>query len=253
MPYVYDLIFTTAQVHHAHCLYRILAPEFLFLFTYLDQRGAGTIFAMSGDDIIMTGSSYIGPIDPQVRNKDGAMVPAQSILTLLEDIRERGKQAIANKQPIDWADVQILNRMDHKELGSAVNASDYSIDLVQNFLQKYKLKNWTEHESTGDPVSEEERKDAAIKIAKQFCNHKFWKSHARGITRDTAWAECKLKIISSEDIEGLDSAIRKYWAAVYFLFEKGGLVKMYLSKDYSLFRQKQVLKQIFVPNQKPNI
>jgi hypothetical protein len=55
---------------------------------------AGTIFAMSGDEIIMTNNSYIGPIDPQVPNKDGMYVPAQSILTLIEHIQSKGDSAI---------------------------------------------------------------------------------------------------------------------------------------------------------------
>lgn len=51
---------------------------------------AGTILTMSGEEIIMTSNSYIGPIDPQVPNKDGMYVPAQSILTLIDDIKEKG-------------------------------------------------------------------------------------------------------------------------------------------------------------------
>src|SRR5690606_38807006 len=32
---------------------------------------AGTIFVMSGDEIVMSKNSYIGPIDPQMQNRDG--------------------------------------------------------------------------------------------------------------------------------------------------------------------------------------
>jgi len=49
---------------------------------------AGTIFAMSGDEIVMTNSSYIGPVDPQVPNKDGVYVPAQAILTLINKFQQ---------------------------------------------------------------------------------------------------------------------------------------------------------------------
>jgi ClpP class serine protease len=37
---------------------------------------AGTIFCMSGDKIFMDYSSVLGPIDPQVVNKEGNIVPA---------------------------------------------------------------------------------------------------------------------------------------------------------------------------------
>jgi hypothetical protein len=55
---------------------------------------AGTIFIMAGDEVIMSNQSQIGPIDPQVRTKTGEFVPAQAILTLIDDIRTRGEEAI---------------------------------------------------------------------------------------------------------------------------------------------------------------
>lgn len=57
---------------------------------------AGTIFAMSGDDIIMHSQAYIGPVDPQIPNRDGVYIPLQSILTLLKEIQERGEERIKN-------------------------------------------------------------------------------------------------------------------------------------------------------------
>ncbi|MGO9413478.1 MAG: SDH family Clp fold serine proteinase [Spirochaetia bacterium] len=47
---------------------------------------AGTIFIMSGDEIIMHARSFFGPIDPQVPNKDGVFVPAQTLRALIDDI-----------------------------------------------------------------------------------------------------------------------------------------------------------------------
>ena len=61
---------------------------------------AGTIFAMSGNDIIMGKNSYIGPTDPQVPNKDWFYVPAQAILTLIDEIQKR--QSLG----LDWFDLQ---------------------------------------------------------------------------------------------------------------------------------------------------
>ena len=49
---------------------------------------AGTIFIMSGDEIIMSKQSKFGPIDPQIPNREGRFVPAQSILVALEDIKD---------------------------------------------------------------------------------------------------------------------------------------------------------------------
>src|ERR1035437_4605630 len=59
---------------------------------------AGTIFIMSGDEIIMTNQSQIGPVDAQVRTSTGEFVPAQAILTLIEEFRIRGEELLKKGQ-----------------------------------------------------------------------------------------------------------------------------------------------------------
>lgn len=202
---------------------------------------AGTIFAMSGDEIIMTENSYIGPIDPQVPNKDGIFVPAQSILALIDEIKDKGNKALSRGQQPDWTDLQILHKMDTKDIGAAVMASRYSIELVQTYLEKYKLKNWTKHTSTGQDVTDAERKAAADKIATILCDHKIWKSHGRGITRAVALNECGLKITHAESIAGLNRAIKRFWAVAYWFFENSTIFKAYLSPNYVVFRTDPIL------------
>lgn len=198
---------------------------------------AGTIFVMSGDDIIMTTDSYIGPIDPQVPNREGRFIPAQSLLSLIEDIKERGNAALKAGQQPNWTDLQILNRIDHKDLGSAISGSNYSIGLVKDFLTRYKFKSWDKHKSTGTPVSLAEKEQAALEIARKFCDHTIWKSHARGIPREIAWQECKLQITHAETISGLERVLRRFWAVIYWIFENSLTYKIFISPDYSLIRQ----------------
>ena len=200
---------------------------------------AGTIFAMSGDEIIMTNSSYIGPIDPQVPNKEGMYVPAQAILTLIEQIQIKGDIAIKKGLNPDWTDLQILRQIDPKEIGNAINASNYSVELVENYLHDYKFKAWINH-SNGNPVTSGERKQRANEIANQLCKHSLWKSHGRGITRDAAWDVCRLKITHSETI-GLDRSIKRFWALFYWLFENTPIYKTFVSQHYSLMRNDRSL------------
>lgn len=195
---------------------------------------AGTIFAMSGDEIIMTSNSHIGPIDPQVPNRDGIYVPAQALLTLIEHIQTRGEQAIKRGLNPDWTDLQILRQIDPKELGYAISASKYSVELVENYLHDYKFRTWTIH-SNGSLVTPNERKQRANEIANQLCNHSLWKSHGRGITREAAWSVCRLKITHSESI-GLDRAIKRFWALVYWLFENTPIYKTFVSDYYAIMR-----------------
>jgi ClpP class serine protease len=49
---------------------------------------AGTLFALSGDNIWMTERACLGPIDPQVPTKDGRYVPAQALLLLIDQLQQ---------------------------------------------------------------------------------------------------------------------------------------------------------------------
>lgn len=214
-----------------------LRPRFdnvTFILPYM-AMSAGTIFAMSGDDIIMGQNSYIGPTDPQVPNKDGFFVPAQAIITLIDDIQKRGAELLSKGQQPPWTDLQILKQLDGKEIGNALNASKYSMELVQGYLYKYKFNNWNTH-SDGSTVTDGDKQKRAKEVALMLCDHAQWKTHSRGITRDVAWQQCKILITHSENIENLDRAIRRFWALMYWVFEKTGIYKVFVSDTYCIFR-----------------
>ena len=78
-----------------------------FILPYM-AMSAGTIFCLSGDELIMSESAYFGPIDPQVPSKNGMYVPAQAIITLIEDIKKRGSDQIKKGLNPDWTDLETL-------------------------------------------------------------------------------------------------------------------------------------------------
>jgi hypothetical protein len=197
---------------------------------------AGTIFIMSGDEIIMNNQSQIGPIDPQVRTNNGQFVPAQSILTLIEEFRIRGEEALKKGMQPPWTDLQILRGIDPKEIGNAMNASNYSIQMVEEYLQNFKFKNWTVHSDGVTKVTDTEKKQRANEIAKLLCEHSKWKNHGHAITREAAWEVCKLKITHAENVSGLDRAMRRMWALFYWFFENTSIAKAFLSDNYCILR-----------------
>lgn len=208
---------------------------------------AGTIFIMSGDEIIMSQQSKFGPIDPQIPNREGRFVPAQSILLALEDIQKRGEQKIKQHMQPDWTDVQLLRNIDLRDIGMAQSASKYSTDMVKDFLINYKFKTWIKHSSTGVEVTDEDKKIRADEIASLLCNHSEWKSHGHAINRDVAWKKCRLKITHSESIEGLDRAMRRMWALFYWLFENTPMAKIFLSQHYCIIRNAVMNAQMSMP------
>ena len=208
---------------------------------------AGTIFIMSGDEIIMSQQSKFGPIDPQIPNREGRFVPAQSILLALEDIQARGEEKIKKHMQPNWTDVQLLRNIDLRDIGMAQSASKYSTDMVKDFLINYKFKTWINHSSTGEEVTDEDKKIRADEIASLLCNHSEWKSHGHAINRNVAWKKCRLKITHSETIEGLDRAMRRMWALFYWLFENTPMAKIFLSQHYCIIRNAVMNAQMSMP------
>ena len=197
---------------------------------------AGTIFSLSGNEIIMGKDAYIGPIDPQAPSKSGNYVPAQAIMTLVEDIRQRGEEQLKKGQQPSWADITILKNIDPKELGNAISASNYSINLVSDYLEHFKFRDWTFHSDGETPVTPEEKTNRAKEIAKDLCAHSKWKSHGHAISREVAWEVCRLKIVHPESITGLDRAMRRMWALFYWFFENTNAVKYFISENYCVIR-----------------
>lgn len=157
--------------HHYKEVY-FLVPDYAY--------SAGTILCMSGDKIFMNYASVLGPIDPQVQNKEGRFVPA---LGYLEKINKMLKKAESGK--ISEAEFYILKDFDLAELSLYEQARDLTTDLLKEWLVNYKFKNWEKHSSTGRKVTEKQKKERAEKIAKELANYANWKSHGRPLDMET--------------------------------------------------------------------
>ncbi len=153
---------------------------------------AGTIFCMSGDNILMDYFSVLGPIDPQVQNKDGRMVAALGYLDKINQLIDK-----AQKNTITQAEFIILKDFDLAELRGYEQAKDLTIDLLEKWLVKYKFKNWTIHRTDVTKLNKlvtlDEKKAKAKEIADQLSDNNKWKSHGRPINIDVL-KELRLEI-----------------------------------------------------------
>ena len=165
---------------------------------------AGTVMCCSGDKIYMDYYSVLGPIDPQVMNKDGKFVAA---LGYLDKINELIKKAKNNE--LTNAEFIILKDFDLAELRAYEQARDLAIDLLVEWLPKYKFKNWTIHGSTKAPVSPEEKRARAMEIAQNLSDNKEWKSHGRPISR-VELERLKLQIERLEENAEIYRAVTAY-------------------------------------------
>lgn len=164
---------------------------------------AGTILCMSGDGIYMNYYSALGPIDPQVQNKDGKLVAALGYLDKVNEMIEKSRNGTLTQ-----AEFLILKDFDLAELRAYEQAKELAIDLVQEWLVEYKFKDWTCH-ANGEAVTREDKKERAIEIAKMLSDNNRWKSHGRPITIKEL-RKMKLKIDDYGDNKTLADAITSY-------------------------------------------
>ena len=160
-------------------------------------------FKMSGDKIFMDYSSSLGPIDPQVFNgKD--WVPALGYLDKVEEMI--GKSASGT---LTQAELIMLREQDIAMLRRFEQARDLTIELLKEWLVKYKFKNWNSH-STGTPVTDGEKTQRATEIARDLSNNKLWHSHGRSIDVASLTNILKLKIEDYSTDVTLKPLVREY-------------------------------------------
>lgn len=166
---------------------------------------AGTIFCMSGDEIWMDYFSVLGPIDPQVPNKEGRFVPALGYLDKVNELIAK-----AQNGTLTQAEFLILKDFDLAELRQYEQARELTISLLEKWLVKYKFKNWNIHDSNGQPVTSVEKRARAKDIANKLGDNNIWKSHGRPINIEEL-ENLKLQIKDFSGMKAEREAIRKYY------------------------------------------
>ncbi|WP_141730462.1 SDH family Clp fold serine proteinase [Synergistes jonesii] len=171
---------------------------------------AGTVLCMSGDEIYMNYYSVLGPIDPQVPNKDGRYIPAQGYLDKVGEFIEKSRE-----NNLTDAEFMMLRELDLANLRYYQQARELSIELLKKWLVRYKFKNWNNHRTTdpGRAVTPDEKEKRAEDIAADLSDNNRWKSHGRGLDIKTL-QDLKLEIVDFEEDADLASNLNKYYALV---------------------------------------
>lgn len=177
---------------------------------------AGTILCMSGDNIYMDYYSALGPIDPQIQNKEQKWVPALGYLDKIQELLDKAAEG-----NISEAEFLILKDFDLAEIRAYEQAKELTIDLLQDWLVKYKFKNWHTHKN-GKQVLQEEKIACAQKIAEELNNYRRWKSHGRPLNIN-ALVGIGLKIEDfGQNIE-VKKAVRAYYEMMSDYAIKNGM------------------------------
>lgn len=167
---------------------------------------AGTVFALSGDAIHMDYYSRLGPIDPQLRSSRGRSVSALGHLEKYNELIEK-----AQKGTITAAEVQLLiSGFDQAELYNIEQARELSIAALEEWLVKYKFKNWKKTATRKVKVTSQMKKERASWIGKQLNDTKKWHSHGYGISMDVLRRDLKLMIDDFGKDPAASSVIKSY-------------------------------------------
>jgi hypothetical protein len=186
---------------HHYNIVDFIVPDYAY--------SAGTIFCMSGDNIFMDYASVLGPIDPQVQNKEGKWVAALGYLDKVNDAIEKSRN-----DTLTQAEYLMVKDLDLSELRSYEQAKELTIDLLKKWLVGFKFKNWDIHETTpelkGQPVTLDQKVEKAKDIANKLSDHTIWKSHGRPINCQTL-KEIGLRIEDFSTLEPLRGLVRGYY------------------------------------------
>lgn len=167
---------------------------------------AGTVLVMSGDSIYMDYYSRLGPIDPQVETQQGKKVPA---LGYLERYNALVKKASGGR--LTTAEAQLLiDGFDQAELYKYEQARDLSVSLLQDWLVKYKFKDWKITKTRKRKVTARMKVDAASRVGKMLNDTKKWHSHGHGISREILEKDLGLQIDDFGSTPKIAEAVSSY-------------------------------------------
>jgi ATP-dependent protease ClpP protease subunit len=158
---------------------RVIVPDY--------AKSAGTLMALGANAVVMSDSSELGPIDPQVSSKDGnGSDMVYSVLTYLKAY-DAARRAL-REAPDDLANRITFEKFDPTIVRKFQSVSDRARSFAENLLKR-RGKNFS-------------------KIASELMDIDKYQSHGQMIGWETA-TEIGLTV---EYMPSIDHIWRKYWA-----------------------------------------
>ena len=210
-----------------------------------EAKSAGTILALSGDNIYMSETGSLGPIDAQVRIGRGT-VSAYDYKAWIEEKRE---EALKNGR-LNAFDAIVVAQISPGEINGVINSLEFAKDLVTGWLEKYKFKNWTVTETRGVQVTQEMKKNRAKEVSERLCDHMYWRSHGRSLKIEDLKEE--LKIEKVDENPQLAEVLYRVKTVIRLIFDTSTDFKLYFWEDVNLARTANPMNpSIPIPKQIP--
>lgn len=192
-----------------------------------EAKSAGTILVLSGDNIYMTDTGSLGPIDAQVRI-GRSVISAHDYKEWVDLRREEAAQA-GKLNPFD---ATMIAHISPGELYGITNSLEFAKDLVKCWLEQYKFKNWTETTTSKQTVTPELRKQRAHEVAEMLCNHTTWRTHGRSLKIEDLQDDLFIERI--DDHKDLADIVYRIKSVIRLLFASSTVYKIFFIDDLKL-------------------
>lgn len=194
-----------------------------------EAKSAGTILALSGDNIYMSETGSLGPIDAQVRIGRGT-VSAYDYKAWIEE-----KRAEADKNGrLNAFDAIMVAQISPGEINGVVNSLKFAQELVAGWLEKYKFKNWTVTETHHKVVTPKMKRRRAKRVSQILCNHMYWRSHGRSLKIEDLNEVLKIEMV--DDDAKLADILYRVKTVIRLIFDTSTDFKLYFWEDVNLAR-----------------
>lgn len=195
-----------------------------------EAKSAGTIMVLSGDEILMTKTGSLGPIDAQMRIGRTVI----SAFDYSEWVEEKYKEA-QNKGKLNSFDAIVIAQISPGELKGVLHSLKFAEDLVVGWLQQYKFKNWNLTETRKIPVTAEMKAKRAKEIVDELINHAKWRSHGRSIKIEDL-ESINLKIGKVDDDPKLRDIVYRIQTVCRLLFTTTTTYKIFAIENEKIFK-----------------
>lgn len=196
-----------------------------------ESKSAGTILALSGDEIFMTKTGSLGPIDAQLRI--GRTVG--SAYDYMEWVHEKRDEA-QKRGMLNPFDATMVAQISPSELKGVYNSLEFAKDIVKEWIAKYKFKDWVVTETRKKPVTDEMKRERAEGIAKELTNHSKWRTHGRSLKIDDL-ENIGLRIKKLDDDIELAEIIYRIQTIIRIIFSSSTNYKIIVTEKDKLFKQ----------------
>lgn len=188
-----------------------------------EAKSAGTIMALSGDDILMTESGSLGPIDAQVKI-GRSIVSAHDYMEWVKATQDEAKKRGA----LNPFDATMVAQISPGELGMVFHSLKFAEELVKAWLIDYKFKNWD--------TTKEKKEERAEEIAQELTNHTKWRSHGRSIKIDDL-ESIGLQVTKIDKDRALADIVYRIQTVCRLLFDRTSTFKIFATQDDKIFQQ----------------